>query len=161
MAEYARWLSALEGIGKGGPRMVNESASPQNRRRQPSRQRTRLLVVDDHPEIVLTLSRMLQMCGFEVMSAYDGHAALEIAAKFRPRFVLLDLALPILDGYEIARRLRAETSCASTTIIAVTAHGDEEARRLSQEAGFDSHLVKPVAPRELLELLSRCEAVDS
>src|SRR5262245_43647210 len=100
--------------------MGRESQTQRSRDRQSSRQATRLLVVDDHPDIVLTLSRMLQMCGFEVMSACDGRAALEIAAKFRPRFVLLDLGLPAMDGYEVARRLRAEAGSESTTLIAVT-----------------------------------------
>ena len=104
---------------------------------------------------------MLQMCGFEVMTALDGRAALEIAAKFRPRVALLDLGLPHLDGYELARRLRAEAGLESTTLIAVTAYGAEEDRRRAREAGFDRHLVKPIAPGELLELLSRTEAVDS
>jgi DNA-binding response OmpR family regulator len=124
---------------------------------QPSHQGTRLLVVDDHPDTVLTLARMLEMCGFEVMTACDGGAALEIAMKFRPRFVLLDIGLPSLDGYEVARRLRAETGLESTTLIAITGYGDEEARRLSREAGFDSHLVKPVNPAVLLATISRPE----
>ena len=141
--------------------MSNENASRRNRDRVPSRPRTRLLVVDDDPDNVLTLSRMLQMCGFEVMTAFDGRAALEIAAKFRPRVALLDLGLPHLDGYELARRLRAEAGLESTTLIAVTAYGAEEDRRRSREAGFDSHLVKPIVPGELLELLSQTEAVDS
>jgi DNA-binding response OmpR family regulator len=104
---------------------------------------------------------MLQMCGFEVMTAVDGRAALEIAATFRPQFALLDIGLPNMDGYEIARRLRAEAGLESTTLIAVTAYGAEEDRRRSREAGFESHLVKPVAPGELLELLLRSEAVEA
>ena len=139
--------------------MPNESNDSQrDRDRHPSRQRTRLLVVDDQPDFVLSLSRMLQMCGFEVKTALNGRAALEIAARFCPRFVLLDLRLPNMDGYEVARRLRAEAGLESATLIAVTAYGDEEAWRRSHEAGFDSHLVKPVAPGELLALLSRSEA---
>jgi DNA-binding response OmpR family regulator len=141
--------------------MRRECEPQRSRDRQSSRKATRLLVVDDHPDIVLTLSRMLQMCGFEVMTACDGRAALEIAAKFRPRFILLDLGLPVMDGYEVARRLRAEAGSESTTLIAVTGYGSEEARMRSREAGFASHLVKPVDPRALLDLLSQPEAVDS
>ena len=129
--------------------------------RDPSSQGVRVLVVDDHPHILQTLSRLLRICGFEVMTASDGRVALEIAAEFRPRFVLLDIGLPIWDGYEVARRLRAEAGLESTTLIAVTAYGAEEDRQRSREAGFDGHLVKPIAPGELLELLSRTEAVDS
>ena len=141
--------------------MPNESDSHPNRDPPPSRQGTRLLVVDDHPDCRLTLSRMLQMCGFQVMTASDGRAALEIATKFRPRFVLLDLGLPDIDGYEVARRLRTEAGLESTTLIAVTAYGAEEDRRQSREAGFASHLVKPISPDELLAVLSRSEAADS
>jgi CheY-like chemotaxis protein len=137
--------------------MSNERDTRPNLGRRPSRQKTRLLIVDDQPDTVLTLSRMLEMCGFEVRTACDGRAALEIAATFRPRFVLLDLGLPIVDGYEVARRLRTEAGLQSATLIAVTAYGDEDARRRSHEAGFASHLVKPVAPSDLLALLSRPE----
>jgi two-component system CheB/CheR fusion protein len=139
--------------------MPNLRNSQPNPDRQPSRQRVRLLVVDDHPDIVLTLSRMLQMCGFEVTTAYDGPTALKIAAEFRPRFVLLDLGLRTMDGYEVARRLRAEAGFESTTLIAVTGYGSEEAQMRSREAGFASHLVKPVNPRVLLDLLAQSEAV--
>jgi DNA-binding response OmpR family regulator len=141
--------------------MRRESKPQRSRDRRSSRKATRLLVVDDQPDIVLTLSRMLQMCGFEVMTACDGRAALEIAAKFRPKFVLLDLGLPAMDGYEVARRLRAEAGFESTTLIAVTGYGSEEARMRSREAGFASHLVKPVDPRVLLDLLGQSEAVAS
>src|SRR6516225_7422591 len=116
--------------------MSNENASRQSRDRQPSRPRTRLLVVDDNPDNVLTLSRMLQMCGFEVMSACEGRTALEIAGQFRPEFALLDIGLPSWDGYEVARRLRAVAGLDSTSFIAVTAYGTDEDRRRSREAGF-------------------------
>ena len=115
--------------------------------------------MDDNPDNVLTLSRMLQMCGFEVMSACEGRTALEIAATFRPEIALLDIGLPSWDGYEVARRLRAEAGLESTTFIAVTAYGTDEDRRRSREAGFAGHLVKPISPAELLALLSRSEAV--
>jgi DNA-binding response OmpR family regulator len=141
--------------------MGRERDPQRSRVRQRCRQRTRLLVVDDDPDNVLILSRMLQMCGFEVMTACEGRAALEIAAQFRPEFALLDLGLPIWDGYEVARRLRAEAGLESTTLIAVTADGTEADRTRSREAGFAGHLVKPISPGELLALLSRSEAIDS
>ena len=141
--------------------MPNPSDSHRNREKHPSRHRTRLLVVDDNPDNVLTLSRLLQMCGFEVMTACEGRTALEIAGQFRPEFALLDIGLPSWDGYEVARRLRAEAGLESTTFIAVTAYGTDEDRRRSREAGFVGHLVKPISPAELLALLSRSEAVDS
>jgi DNA-binding response OmpR family regulator len=104
---------------------------------------------------------MLEMCGFEVRTAFGGRAAVETAAQFRPEFALLDIGLPGWDGYEVARRLRAEAGLESLTFIAVTAYGTEDDRRRSREAGFADHLVKPISPGELLGLLSRSKGVDS
>jgi DNA-binding response OmpR family regulator len=97
---------------------------------------------------------MLEMCGFEVMTAANGLLALTVASEFRPRFVLLDIGLPGLDGNEVARRLRADSAFGASTLIAVTAYADEESRCRSKEAGFDSYLVKPVPLKVLLETLS-------
>ena len=114
-----------------------------------------MLIVDDHPDILQTFSRLLRISGFEVMTAPDGPVALQIAAAFRPLVVLLDIGLPIWDGYEVARRLRSEVALQPMTVIAVTCYGAEEDRRRSREAGFDAHLVKPVSLGVLLETLAR------
>jgi DNA-binding response OmpR family regulator len=135
--------------------MSTENDPNRDRDRHPSTQGVRVLVVEDQPDILQTFAQLLRICGFEVMTASDGRVALEIAAEFRPRFVLLDVGLPILDGYEVARRLRAEAALQPMTVIAVTCYGAEEDRRRSREAGFDAHLVKPVSLRALLETLSR------
>jgi DNA-binding response OmpR family regulator len=123
--------------------------------RDPSSQGVRVLVVDDHPHILQTLSRLLRICGFEVMTAPDGPVALQITAAFRPLVVLLDIGLPIWDGYEVARRLRSEVALQPMTVIAVAGYGDEEHRRRSREAGFDAYLVKPVSLDVLFETFSR------
>jgi DNA-binding response OmpR family regulator len=139
--------------------MPIESDSDRNGQGPPSHPKTRVLVVDDHPDVAESISRLLRMCGFEVRTALDGRTALAIVAEFRPRFVLLDIGLPDLDGYEVARRLRAKVSRDSVTLIAVTGYGDEEARALSREAGIDSHLVKPVSMEVLLATLARFGSV--
>ncbi len=121
--------------------------------------RSRVLVVDDHPDIVMTLSMLLRLVGFEVMGAPDGYRALEIAADFRPDAVLLDIGLPGMDGYEVIRRLRADAACGAIPIIAVTGYGDDQHKNRIREAGFDSHLVKPVVFDVMLETFSRLGAM--
>ena len=96
---------------------------------------------------------ILSRNGHDVRLAYDGPAAVAVAAEYRPEFVLLDIGLPGMDGYEVARRLRQDANLAGVTLIAVSGYGQESDRRHSHEAGFDQHLVKPVDPGTLLELL--------
>jgi CheY-like chemotaxis protein len=81
--------------------------------------------------------------------------------RWRLEFILLDLGLPAMDGYEVARRLRQEAACRETVVLAVTGYGQAEARQRSRAAGIDHHLLKPVDPAALLALLSRPEAVSS
>jgi CheY-like chemotaxis protein len=143
------------GRSRTDPCMTSESDSHRDRDRHLMGQRVRVLVVDDHPDIVETFSKLLQICGFEVRTASDGPVALALAAGFQPRVALLDIGLPIMNGYEVARRLRAGTGSEPISLIAVTGYGDEDARRRSRAAGFDSHLVKPVRLDVLLATLSR------
>jgi CheY-like chemotaxis protein len=81
----------------------------------------------------------------EVQVAYDGESGLKLAKKFHPEVVLLDIGLPGIDGYEVAKRLRGEPEGDHLLVAAVTGYGQEEDRRRSKEAGFDEHLLKPVA----------------
>jgi len=97
---------------------------------------------------------MLQILGNEVRTAYDGIDAVRAAGEFRPQVILLDIGLPRLNGYETAERIRQEPWGESMLLAAVTGWGQKEDRRRSGEAGFDHHLVKPVAPTTLVELLS-------
>ena len=90
------------------------------------------------------LARLLQAAGHEVEAVHDGQAALVNAPRWRPDVILLDIGLPGIDGYEVARRLRAQPETKETTLVALTGYGQDEDRRRSQEAGFDHHLVKPV-----------------
>jgi PAS domain S-box-containing protein len=112
----------------------------------------RVLIVDDNADAADTLEMVLRSLGYETRVAHDGSTALELAPGFRPHFVLLDIGMPGLDGYEVARRLRAMKGQAMR-IIAITGWGQEADRQRSREAGFDLHLVKPVEPAELVRVL--------
>ncbi|HXJ21472.1 MAG TPA: ATP-binding protein [Polyangia bacterium] len=114
----------------------------------------RVLIVDDNQDAAMLLAEALEMAGFATEVAHDGAAALKAADRFAPDVALLDLGLPLMDGYEVARRLRA-TSGASPKLIAVTGYGQASDRRRSREAGFDIHLVKPVDLPELQEAVTR------
>jgi len=96
-----------------------------------------------------------------VAVAHDGAAALPVAALQRPQIALLDIGLPGMDGYELARRLRAQPGLGQTALVALTGWGQEEDRRRSQEAGFAHHLVKPVDLATLQELLAEAQSEES
>ncbi len=114
----------------------------------------RILVVDDNKDAADSLSMMLRITGMEVRTAYDGLEAVEVAAAFNPDVVLLDIGLPKLNGYEAARRIREQPWGKDMVLVAVTGWGQEEDRRRSQEAGFNGHMVKPVDPAALQQLLT-------
>jgi CheY-like chemotaxis protein len=106
-------------------------------------------VVDDVRDTADSLVLVLTLAGHEVRAAYDGPSALEAARAFRPDVVLLDIGLPGLDGYEVARRLRREPGLGDVVLVATTGYGQEQDRRRAEEAGFTAHCVKPVDPRAL------------
>jgi PAS domain S-box-containing protein len=114
----------------------------------------RVLVVDDNADAADSMVMLLRMQGHEVDAAYDGATALETARARRPQVVLLDIGLPILSGYEVARRLRGQGGADSLLLVALTGYGHEESRRQARAAGFDHFLVKPVDPAELTQLLA-------
>jgi signal transduction histidine kinase len=114
----------------------------------------RILVVDDNRDSADGLALLLELGGDEVRTAYDGLAALEAAAQFRPEAVLMDIGMPALNGYDAARRIREQPWGRDVVLIALTGWGQEEDRRLSLEAGFDVHLTKPVDHRALAKLLA-------
>jgi PAS domain S-box-containing protein len=109
--------------------------------RAPSR---RVLVVDDNVDAAESLALALRLAGHDVRVAHDGPSALDAARAARPDVVLLDLGMPVMDGYEVARRLRREPGLDGVRLVALTGWGQEEDRRRTREAGFDGHLVKPV-----------------
>jgi CheY-like chemotaxis protein len=95
---------------------------------------------------------LLRMAGHLVHVSYDGATALAAAAELRPHLVLLDIGLPEMDGYEVARRLRRQDGLRDTLLVALTGYGQEEDIRRSKEAGFDHHFVKPIDPKVLAGL---------
>ncbi len=113
----------------------------------------RILVVDDNRDAAATMATMLQMLGNEVRTAGDGLEAIEVAERFRPQVVLMDIGLPKLDGYEVTRRIREQAWGREAAVIALTGWGQEADRGRSREAGCDGHLVKPIDLPSLEKLL--------
>jgi len=114
----------------------------------------RLLVVDDNIDAADTTAALLRSSGHEVSVAYDAHEALQQAAQQAPQALVLDIGLPDVDGYELARRLRRMPQTAQAVLIALTGYGQEQDRERSRAAGFDHHLVKPAEPLVLGRLLA-------
>jgi signal transduction histidine kinase/AmiR/NasT family two-component response regulator len=119
----------------------------------------RVLVVDDNVSSAHSMAMVLKLEGHDVEVSHDGGQALEAVRRFRPEVVLMDIGLPGMDGYEVARRLRRdpELGAGIALLAAVTGYAEDEARRRSREAGFDHHLVKPVDPDAVLALLASLE----
>ena len=113
----------------------------------------RILVVDDNVDAADSVAWLLRHQSHDVRTAHDGRSAIEMAAEFRPRVVVLDLGLPKVDGYEVSRRLRNSADTRDALIIAVSGYGQDEDRRRSTEAGFDYHFIKPVDFQTLLGVL--------
>ena len=133
-------LSALE------QSMTNAEGSTRTQRR--------ILVADDNNDALESLATLLQLSGHEVYTASNGAVALESAEQHRPEVALLDIGMPKLDGYEVARRIRAQPWGQRITLVALTGWGQDSDRKRSQDAGFDSHLVKPLDLDKLTELLA-------
>lgn len=121
-------------------------------------QSRRVLVVDDNVDAAQILGLLLESIGHKVQTAHDGLTALEAARVFMPDVVLLDVGLPRMDGYEVARHLRGKRETANVLLVALTGYGREEDRRRCHEAGFDVHLIKPIGLEALESLLARPNA---
>jgi signal transduction histidine kinase len=115
--------------------------------------RRRILVVDDNVDAAEALGELLRDYGHEVVTAHDGARALDSARLHRPEIILLDISMPEMDGYEVAKRIRGELSLGDALLIALTGYGEDRHRRLAREAGFDQHVTKPVDALKLEELL--------
>jgi len=114
----------------------------------------RVLVVDDNVDTVTTLSMLVQESGHEVRTAFDGPSVLETALDYRPDVVLLDIGLPGLNGFEVAKQLRQQPLVRNAVLVAMTGYGRDSDRQRSKEAGFDHHLVKPGDFGKVLEILA-------
>jgi PAS domain S-box-containing protein len=128
--------------------------SPNPQSAIPNPQSRRVLVVDDNIDAAETLADLLKLWGHEVCVAHDGAGGLKAAREYRPEVILLDIGMPDMDGYEVARRLRAEEAGRQAQLLAVTGYGQAEDRQRAREAGFDHHLTKPVDPEVVRDLLA-------
>jgi signal transduction histidine kinase len=115
----------------------------------------RILIADDNNDALESLATLLQLSGHEVFTATNGGTALQSAERHLPEVALLDIGMPLLDGYEVAKRIRAQPWGQRITLVALTGWGQDSDRRRSREAGFDSHLVKPLDLETLTDLLAR------
>jgi CheY-like chemotaxis protein len=113
-----------------------------------------VLVVDDDRDTVDSYRLLLSLWGHRTLVAYDAQTALEAARRERPDLVVLDLAMPGVDGWELARRLRATPGLEDVVLLAVSGYGHQAARGKSHAAGIDRHLIKPLAPEALQGLLA-------
>jgi signal transduction histidine kinase len=116
---------------------------------------SRVLIVDDNVDTAHGLARLLRLLGHETRTVHDGPAAITEAIAFRPEFILLDIGLPGMDGYEVARRLRDDEEFRHAVIIAISGYAQEEDRLRSHEAGFNHHLAKPVDYDALIALIGQ------
>jgi CheY-like chemotaxis protein len=114
-----------------------------------------VLVVDDNVDAAVSLAKILRITGHDAKTAHNGLEALETAVAFNPEVVFLDIGLPDLDGHEVARRMRAETSLRNAMLVALTGWGSEDDKQRSREAGFDFHLTKPVEVTTIEKLLAK------
>jgi len=148
-----------EGPGRGSeftvrlPLAASETAPAADRPSEDALAPHRVLVVDDNRDAGDSLGMLLKVLGAEVRVARDGAEALEAYSAYDPAVVLLDIGMPGMDGYEVARRIRARSPGPRPTIVALTGWGQEDDRRVSREAGFDHHMVKPAEIGALKELL--------
>jgi CheY-like chemotaxis protein len=118
----------------------------------------RVLVVDDNVGSATILAKLVtKLWSHEVVVAHDGLSALDLAQKHRPQIVLLDIGLPGMDGYEVAKQLRGQPQFAETLIVALTGYGLDADRLRSADAGFDKHLVKPISVSVLEELFAHAK----
>lgn len=154
------------GVGRGSDFIVRlplavsaaESAADSSAEGAAAPHSLRILVVDDNHDAAVTLGALLDLVGHQTQVVHDGQAALDAAAAFRPDVVLLDLGMPGMNGFEVARGLRQDSSSAAIFIVAVTGWGADSDRRRTREAGFDEHLVKPVDAIRLQRVLAGVRA---
>ena len=131
-----------------------QSALPVNGTGVPAACPLRVLVVDDNVDTVLSFSMLLEAYGHDVRTAHDGLAAVQAALEYRPDIMLLDIGLPGLNGYQVAKRIRQEPALKNIVLVALTGYGQDSDRRTSLEAGFNHHLVKPAILEQLLQILA-------
>jgi signal transduction histidine kinase/CheY-like chemotaxis protein/PAS domain-containing protein len=158
-----------EGLGKGAEFVVRlaalpvatEEALPIVAPLPPSDRCTRVLVVEDNPDAAETLTTLLKLLGHRVRTVYDGVAALDAARSSPPDVMLVDIGLPGMDGYQLARLVRHDAELDRVVLVALTGYGREEDKQQAMAAGFDYHLVKPVSTDALHGLVARLGRLDT
>jgi two-component system, sensor histidine kinase len=118
-----------------------------------SRPQPEVLVVDDSRSAAWTLALLLRTHGCITQIAHGGSEALDCVRQFKPTVALVDIEMPVMDGYEVARRVRSDSELAGMTLIAVSGYSEPTVRERSREAGFDEYFVKPVNPHQLMALI--------
>jgi len=140
---------------KGGQAQPGVGPVTSTARGSAGRGRQRILVVDDNVPSAECLAELIKLWGHETRLAHDGALALDSAREYRPDVILLDIELPSMDGFSIARALRRDPRFLTTILLAMTGHSSEETTREAIDAGFDRHLVKPLELDDLEDLLAR------
>jgi len=136
----------------------SESTRPSTHEHRPSERTAhglRILIIDDNTDAAELLAESLRTLGHTARTAFDGPRGLEVASQFRPEAALVDLGLPVMDGFEVARALRASPHTADIALVAVTGYAQERDRQRTREAGFEDHLVKPIDIHQLAAWLTR------
>ena len=118
----------------------------------------RVLLVDDHIESIVSVGKLLEAYGYEVRMAFNGLQAVSTAVRFRPDVAFIDLSLPMLDGYGVAKQLRAMPETRDATLIALTGWGADDVMTEVRDAGFDLHIVKPLSFDAMLAALATVRA---
>jgi CheY-like chemotaxis protein/anti-sigma regulatory factor (Ser/Thr protein kinase) len=158
--------AASDGVGCGSTFTVRLPRAAERAERGPTElhdatehvpTRRRVLIVDDNRDSADALGLLLELAGHEVRIAHDGLTALSIAGTFRPALVLLDIGMPGMNGYDVAKALRQEPWGEALCLTAMTGWGQDEDRRQAHEAGFDHHLTKPVDPDAVEALVANCQ----
>ncbi len=155
-----------DGLGHGSEFIVRlpvavapaQVVAAESRQHALSQSPKRVLLVDDNRDFAISLAALLQLEGHDVRTAFEAVSAEAIADDFRPAIAFLDLGMPHVNGFELARRLRGKPWMNGTMLVAVTGWGKEKDRELSRDAGFDLHLVKPVEPHEILDAIRKAGA---
>jgi CheY-like chemotaxis protein len=129
-------------------------SKPRSNQPGPRASEQRIVIVEDNPDVREMLQTLMELEGHEVAAAEDAPAALELIEFQRPDIALVDIGLPTFDGYEVARRIRANPVTRDIFLVALTGYGLPEDQRLAAEAGFDAHLVKPIDLEKLSSLLA-------
>jgi two-component system CheB/CheR fusion protein len=157
LGKGSRFTVRLPLLGSSQPMTARAPVAP-NKQPLP---KCRVLVVDDNVDAAETMAMLAKISGHEVRIAHAGTTALEAAASFLPNVALLDIGLPGLDGYEVARRLRVNPKLRNLRLIAITGYGQQSDIDLAYEAGFHHHLVKPVQFSDMAKLLVGLDEVDT